>query len=312
MNRFYLCSPGMDIFSQIASAYGAIKLDIDASTFPEGTPNIKIHLEKILQARGKVCVVYFSDYKDMAEKYREQLIIWVLADTLNITCLTVVDMYDPLATMERVSPQDEGRIATANVDAQWWKTLPRKVNRILFDHHTLQQRFYFTGGNTKIWYESAMQLARQEFDDKEKYSIAFPDDGAAKRFGSMFSDFDQIVCVKKRDGDKRVVEIKEGDPQGRYVVIIDDLVRSGGTLIECAKALDEQGAHMVSVFVTHAAFTDEASVQRLEDCVYIAGVYATDTIPRTYKLFEGRQAFHVLSVRKIVKKRIEQIEAHIE
>lgn len=44
---------------------------------------------------------------------------------------------------------------------------------------------------------------------------------------------EQIVCAKVREGDQRIVRIKEGDPSGRHVVIVDDLVQSGGTLIEC-------------------------------------------------------------------------------
>ena len=43
----------------------------------------------------------------------------------------------------------------------------------------------------------------------------------------------QIVCAKVREGDQRIVRIKEGDPRGQHVVIVDDLVQSGGTLIEC-------------------------------------------------------------------------------
>lgn len=43
----------------------------------------------------------------------------------------------------------------------------------------------------------------------------------------------QIVCAKVREGDQRIVRLKEGDPKGRHVVIVDDLVQSGGTLIEC-------------------------------------------------------------------------------
>lgn len=43
----------------------------------------------------------------------------------------------------------------------------------------------------------------------------------------------QIVCAKVREGDQRIVRIKEGDPSGRHIVIVDDLVQSGGTLIEC-------------------------------------------------------------------------------
>lgn len=42
-----------------------------------------------------------------------------------------------------------------------------------------------------------------------------------------------MVCAKVREGDKRIVRLKEGNPSGCHVVIVDDLVQSGGTLIEC-------------------------------------------------------------------------------
>jgi orotate phosphoribosyltransferase len=36
--------------------------------------------------------------------------------------------------------------------------------------------------------------------------------------------------------------VQEGEPQGRHVVIVDDLVQSGGTLIECHALLSSLGA----------------------------------------------------------------------
>ena len=47
----------------------------------------------------------------------------------------------------------------------------------------------------------------------------------------------QVICTKVRDGDKRIVRLKEGEPRSRHVVIVDDLVQSGSTLIECQKLL---------------------------------------------------------------------------
>lgn len=52
----------------------------------------------------------------------------------------------------------------------------------------------------------------------------------------------QVVCTKVRDGNKRIVRLKEGEPKGRHVVIVDDLVQSGGTLIECHALLASLGA----------------------------------------------------------------------
>ena len=52
----------------------------------------------------------------------------------------------------------------------------------------------------------------------------------------------QVICTKVRDGDKRIVQIKEGQPKDRHVIIVDDLVQSGGTLLECHAVLAAAGA----------------------------------------------------------------------
>jgi phosphoribosylpyrophosphate synthetase len=45
---------------------------------------------------------------------------------------------------------------------------------------------------------------------------------------------------------------------GAHCVIVDDLVKSGGTLIQCAKALEAGGAKYVSAYVTHACFPEDS------------------------------------------------------
>ena len=66
-----------------------------------------------------------------------------------------------------------------------------------------------------------------------------------------------------RDGDKRIVQIKEGKPEGRHVVIVDDLVQSGGTLLECHNVLAQQGAahgeHGFGIMSTPSATSAELS-----------------------------------------------------
>ena len=44
----------------------------------------------------------------------------------------------------------------------------------------------------------------------ESLAVVFPDDGAHKRFHSMFTDTPFIVCHKIRDGKKRIVKVKDG------------------------------------------------------------------------------------------------------
>lgn len=60
--------------------------------------------------------------------------------------------------------------------------------------------------------ESAVPLLLRKLNDMDprSVSIAFPDDGAMKRFGDMFSDYHIIICTKVRNGDKRIVKVKDG------------------------------------------------------------------------------------------------------
>lgn len=70
---------------------------------------------------------------------------------------------------------------------------------------------------------------------------------------------DCTVGEKIRHGD-RAVEIGFGDPagiKGRPVLLVDDIVSSGGTLVTAAKALLAAGASAVDVVVTHALFPSE-------------------------------------------------------
>jgi ribose-phosphate pyrophosphokinase len=67
------------------------------------------------------------------------------------------------------------------------------------------------------------------------------------------------VARKTRRGD-RTVEIEFDDPKAlkdRPVLLIDDIVSSGGTLVACARAAIAAGASSVDAIVTHALFPPE-------------------------------------------------------
>lgn len=107
----------------------------------------------------------------------------------------------------------------------------------------LQNRFYLHGNAVASLQTSVPDLIK-ELKGAEINCIAFPDDGAAKRFGDMFIGlgFEIMTCGKMRDGDKRIVHIQDGDARRKRVIIVDDLVQTGGILFECGVALQEAGA----------------------------------------------------------------------
>mmetsp|Transcript_21566 Transcript_21566/g.32933 ORF Transcript_21566/g.32933 Transcript_21566/m.32933 type:complete len:378 (-) Transcript_21566:32-1165(-) len=94
-------------------------------------------------------------------------------------------------------------------------------------------------------------------------AIAFPDDGAYKRFAKMdfFEGVPAIICAKIRDGDIRKVIIRDivnETPRmwNGTILIVDDLVQSGGTLTQCRNALlaHRKGNAKIAAFCTHGVF----------------------------------------------------------
>lgn len=68
-----------------------------------------------------------------------------------------------------------------------------------------------------------------------------------------------------------------GDVDGKIAVIVDDMISTGGTLVEAARLLDERGASTIHVAATHGIFAGDALA--LIEASPIDRVFVTDTIP---------------------------------
>jgi ribose-phosphate pyrophosphokinase len=87
------------------------------------------------------------------------------------------------------------------------------------------------------------------------------------------------VAQKIRRGD-RAVEIGFAEPAsvaGRPVLLVDDIVSSGGTLIACAKALSAAGAKAIDAVITHALFSPEMAIEFTN--AGIGSIRSTSSVP---------------------------------
>jgi len=249
-------------------------------------------------------VVFLCSFSSQKEQLRQFRALYVLCRRA-IKSLTILLPFSPTATMERIDAKSEGVIATADCDAHFFSTLPTsfggQVKLIIYDLHTLHNRFYFHDSVVPALTSAQSILQKELAKYKEKnYNIAFPDEGAFKRFAQFFPDYPEpVVCGKTRVEDepnKRIVKIIEGDVKGRHCVIIDDLVRSGGTLIECQKALMLAGATAVSAFCTHAIFPLNTWKKFTDGPQVFENFWITNTNPLVASLLEGKKPFVVLDI----------------
>ncbi|XP_044491215.1 ribose-phosphate pyrophosphokinase 3, chloroplastic isoform X2 [Mangifera indica] len=230
----FFCPETKALAERIAAQSDAIELrTINWRKFEDGFPNLFIPNAHGIRGQHVAFLAAFSS----PGKIFEQLSVIYALPKLFISSFTLVLPFFPTGTSERM--EDEGDVATAFTLARILSNIPTSrggpTSLVTFDIHALQERFYF-GDNILPCFESGIPLLKnrlQQLPDSDNISIAFPDDGAWKRFHKQLQHFPMIVCNKVREGDQRIVRIKEGDPRGRHVVIVDDLVQSGGTLIEC-------------------------------------------------------------------------------
>ena len=73
-----------------------------------------------------------------------------------------------------------------------------------------------------------------------------------------------------------------GDVEGRCCILVDDIVDSGGTLINAAEALLDQGAAMVTAYITHGVLTGGAVARvmssRLKELVITDSIQPTEAV----------------------------------
>jgi ribose-phosphate pyrophosphokinase len=88
-----------------------------------------------------------------------------------------------------------------------------------------------------------------------------PDAGGvvrARKFADMFHADIAIVDKMRPEAGKSEVMNLIGDVKGKHAILVDDIIDSGGTLCNAAKAIMDAGALSVRAYITHGVLSDEA------------------------------------------------------
>ena len=115
-----------------------------------------------------------------------------------------------------------------------------------------------------------------------KLMIVSPDVGGVVRARALASRLDaDLAIIDKRRPRAGVSEVMNiiGDVEGRHCIMVDDIVDSGGTLCNAAKALIEAGALSVDAYVTHGVLSGGA-VSRVASSP-LDSLVTTDSIQAT-------------------------------
>ena len=109
--------------------------------------------------------------------------------------------------------------------------------------------------------------------------------------------------IKPTDTNKRGCPDIIGDIKGKNVIMVDDMISTGGTVSQAAKILKSRGAKDVYLCATHPVFCGGA-IEKLEKAKF-KKVIVTDTIPPRGK--SRKQIVQVLSVAGLLSEAIRRI-----
>lgn len=117
-------------------------------------------------------------------------------------------------------------------------------------------------------------------DLEEDVVVVSPDAGGVTRAQDFRERVDgSLAIIAKQRPRPDVTETLDmvGDVEGKVAIIVDDMISTGGTLVQAAKMLTERGAARIHVAATHGIFAANA-LELLADSP-IDRIVVTDTIP---------------------------------
>ena len=210
-----------------------------------------------------------------AENLMELLILLDAAKRSSATRVTAVIPYFGYARQDR---KDQPRVA---VTAKLIADIISKAGAdrvITMDLHAAQIQGFF---DIPLDHLYASPIYTDEFKDKsENLAVVSPDAGGIKIDRSYAKRLKaELVLIDKRRPNHNQAEVMNviGEVEGKNILIVDDLIDTGGTFVAAISALKKRGAKNIYGAITHPLLSGEA-LQRIEN-TELNKLYVTDTIP---------------------------------
>jgi ribose-phosphate pyrophosphokinase len=147
---------------------------------------------------------------------------------------------------------------------------------------------------------------KKKFKTKNLVCVS-PDVGGVQRTRGLATKIkaDLAIIDKRRPepGKSKVMNII-GDVKGKICIIVDDIIDSGGTIINAVEALKKAGAIDVYVFITHAVLSGEAAEKIKKS--KIKKLIITDTIDNSLKI-KNNSKIEVISIAPLMAEAISRI-----
>ena len=263
----------MQLAKNIASKYGIQQGDVKITEFSDG--EFCPSFEETVRGNR---VFLIQSTNPPADNLMELLLLCDAAKRASAKHITAVIPYFGLARQDR---KDKPRVPIgAKLSAKM--LMAAGATRVMtMDLHADQIQGFFEVPVDHL-YSSALFIKDVEAMHLDNLCVASPDMGGAKRahaYGSKL-EADVVICYKERKKANVIDRMTViGDVVGKNIILVDDMVDTGGTLCKAAEMLKEKGAVSVRAYCTHGILSGPAH-ERIANSA-LEELVITDTIPQT-------------------------------
>jgi len=264
-------SASQELTKAICEFYGALPGQLSVSRFSDGEFQPNFH-ESV---RGCDVFIVQSTYPN-SDNLMELLMAIDAAKRASANYITAVVPYYGFARQDR---KDKPRVSIASkLVADLLGTAG--ANRVMtMELHAPQIQGFFNVPvdhlESSIIFAPYIKTLKQD-----NLVIAAPDVGASNRIREVAKmlNLPMVICDKERKKANEIANMTViGDVDGKDVVLIDDIIDTGGTLCKAAAMLTEKGAKTVRALCCHPVLSGKAH-ENIEGSV-LTELVVTDTIP---------------------------------
>jgi ribose-phosphate pyrophosphokinase len=269
--KVFACTQSMELAESIAKHFGAELGNINISRFSDG--EFQPAFEE--SVRGRRVFIIGSTFPN-SDNLMEMLLILDAAKRASARHITAVMPYFGWARQDR---KDKPRVAIgAKLVAKLLEAAG--ATRIMtMDLHADQIQGFFEKPVDHL-FASTIFLPYVKSLGLENLTVASPDMGGSKRAYAYSKHLgsEVVICYKQRLK-ANVISTMEliGDVKGKNVILVDDMIDTGGTLAKAADIMMERGALSVRAICTHPILSGDAHERILNS--KLEELIVSDTIP---------------------------------
>lgn len=257
---------------------------INTSRFADG----EILVKSNTTVRGMDVFIFQSTSSPVNDNLMELLIAIDSLKRASANSITVIIPYFGYARQDRKAKGREP--ITCKLVANFLENAgATKV--ILIDIHSEQTQGFF---DIPVDTMTASCVLFHEFRKNNKdiiknLTIVAPDYGAVKKVRKISEILNvSLAIMDKRRPQPNVVEISNvlGDVKGRDCLLLDDMIDTGGTILQNIELLKKHGCKKIFVVATHGVFSNNA-LDKFKDALdknLISELYIADTIEQNTKI----------------------------